>query len=93
MGGSIRAGTYASEGSASEELMTPISNVAGDELTARLIALDDVIHGENSWIEDFKGVKVERDGLIEEDSAYDMEKRKLEKTLLEKDVALKAVMR
>lgn len=44
---------------------------------------------DNSWNEDFEQVKEELDRLREEEFAYETEKGKLEKTLLQKEVSMK----
>lgn len=46
---------------------------------------------ESSRNDEFERTKEERDGLLDEENAYNLEKEKLEKTLVEKGVAIKAM--
>lgn len=75
------------------ELMTPIPNVIHHGMAQNLEMLRDVSVGENSRNEELKRVKDEWVHLTEEMNDYKMEMVKLELTLLEKKVTMKATTR
>lgn len=73
------------------KLPTPISNMFHHALPQSLQVLGQVSVGENSQNDEFDQVKEEREGLLEDMKAYEIETEKLEKTLLEIKVGMKAM--
>lgn len=72
-------------------LLIHIPNMFHHALTQGLEVIGDVSVGGNSWNNDFERVKEERDCLLDEVGAYKMEKKKHEKTMLEKEVEMEAM--
>lgn len=74
-------------------LPIPITNVVHHALVQGLDLLGDVLVGEKSRNDEFEEVKEEQYRLPEEVILYKVEKETLEKTLIEKKGAMKAMIR
>lgn len=72
-------------------LPTPMQNLVHHGLAQGLKLPGDVSVGYSSQDDPFEGMKDERDRMLEETNAYQTESENFEKTLLDKEVPMKAM--
>lgn len=81
------------QASLAEERMKPTGKMVQDVVAQILGVLDELSVGEKTWNKEFEQVKKKWEWFLEEGNEYMIKKEKLEKLLIEQEVATRVMTR